>query len=118
VSLGKRKENDYCVLYLYAYVRGERIVKRIDRLVHVSSTVSVCIQFDNTGMSIDTGVGTLDLDYFVCYKFSRKINPCKLSYLLYPYFETDAPENKVIPFAPTIWDVRVNGKMINCKFNK
>jgi hypothetical protein len=33
-----------------------------------------------------------------------------ISYLLFPYFETDAPENKVIPFSPKIWDVRVNGR--------
>jgi hypothetical protein len=31
-------------------------------------------------------------------------------YLLNPYFETDAPENKVIPFDVKIWDVRVNGR--------
>jgi hypothetical protein len=32
--------------------------------------------------------------------------------LLNPYFETDAPENKVMPFGPRIWDVRLNGRMI------
>jgi hypothetical protein len=35
-----------------------------------------------------------------------------ISYLLRPYFETDAPENKVMPFDVEIWDVRLNGRMI------
>jgi len=64
-------------------------------------------------MSIDTGVGTLDLDYFVYYKFSQKIHPCKLGYLLYPYFETDGDNPVKKPFKVEISNVRVNGKIIN-----
>jgi len=44
VRLGIRKENDYCVLYLYAYVSGKRIIKRIGK-VAVGSELSVVLRF-------------------------------------------------------------------------
>jgi hypothetical protein len=42
----------------------------------------------------------------------KAVKPSCIGYILRPYFETDRPENKVIPFAPTIWDVKCNGMEI------
>jgi len=109
VRLGIRKENDYCVLYLYAYVRGERIIKRIGK-VTVGIEIKVELRFNNGYVSID------------CYRYNTLIWShthtyvplwtLPIGYLLNPYFETDAPENKVMPFDVRIWDIKCNGSEI------
>jgi hypothetical protein len=104
VRLGIRKENDYCVLYLYAYVRGERIVKRMETRYKQGETVWCRLTLTPIRMYVTTVMEEVWCSVPMGY------SPCKLGYLLFPYFETDAPENKVMPFKVEIWDVRVNGK--------
>jgi hypothetical protein len=106
VRLGIRKENDYCVLYLYAYVRGERIVKRMGN-VAVGSESHVVLRF--TRRYIVCMASNSDIDKW--HNFTPQLT-MPFGVLLRPYFETDAPENKVMPFDVRIWDVRVNGRMI------
>lgn len=106
VRLGIRKENDYCVLYLYAYVRGERIVKRIEGRYNQGENVRCSI----TLTPIRIYLTTLRDEIYI--SLPMGYSPCKLSYLLYPYFETDAPENKRKPFDVRVWDVRINNKLI------
>jgi len=102
VRLGIRKENDYCVLYSYVYRNGKRIVSRMGA-VKVGDIVNCDLSWHNT-IYVKAN-GFFDVDMLP--KFSNPI-----SYLLRPYFETDAPENKVMPFKVKIWDVKVNGKAI------
>ena len=106
VRLGIRKENDYCVLYLYAYVRGERIVKRMGK-VAIGSESHVVLRF--TRRYIVCMASNSDIDKW--HNFTQQLT-MPIGVLLNPYFETDAPENKVMPFSPKIWDVRVNGRLI------
>jgi hypothetical protein len=107
VRLGIRKENDYCVLYLYAYVRGERIVKRMGK-VAVGSELNVLLRFDRRFVSA-TVISLINTEQSQWHYFTPQLT-VPVGVLLHPYFETDAPENKVMPFDVEIWDVRVNGK--------
>jgi hypothetical protein len=106
IRLGIRKENDYCVLYLYAYVRGERIVKRIGK-VAVGSEAKVILRWNRRFCSAMVDISDIDQWHY----FTPQLT-MPFGVLLNPYFETDAPENKVMPFGPRIWDVRLNGRMI------
>lgn len=102
VRLGIRKENDYCVLYLYAYVHGERIIKRLGKVI-IGSVCHCIIDFGS-----DIFIAANDL---VANTDAPLIsNP--IGYLLRPYLETDAPENKRKPFDVKIWDIKVNGRVV------
>ena len=100
VRLGIRKENHYCTLYSYVYRNGAVYIARI-RTVDIGEIVDVELKWDDS-IFVIAGYGQNKI------KAPLISNP--ISYLLFPYFETDAPENKVIPFSPKIWDVRVNGR--------
>jgi hypothetical protein len=102
VRLGIRKENDYCVLYLYAYRNGKRISKRMGRF-EIGKEVMCQLSWGN-------GIVAVANVRWESIKAPLISNP--ISYLLRPYFETDAPENKVRAFDVRIWDVRLNGRMI------
>jgi hypothetical protein len=102
VRLGIRKENDYCALYSYVYRNGVRRITRIGT-VDIGEVVDVELKWDDN-ISVVAGYR------FNTIKIPLIYNP--IGYLLNSYFETDAPENKVIPFSPKIWDVRVNGKEV------
>jgi hypothetical protein len=106
VRLGIRKENDYCVLYLYAYVRGERIVKRMGK-VAVGSESHVVLRFKRGYIVCMASNSDIDKWHYFTPQWTLP-----LGCLLRPYFETDAPENKVMPFDVRIWDVRLNGRLI------
>jgi hypothetical protein len=109
VRLGIRKENDYCVLYLYAYVRDERIVKRIGK-VAVGSELKVLLRFGRHFASASY-TNLINTEQSQWHYFAPQTT-MPFGVLLNPYFETDAPENKVIPFDVKIWDVKINGKLI------
>jgi hypothetical protein len=109
VRLGIRKEENYCVLYLYAYVRGERIIKRIGK-VAVGSELKVSLHFDRRFASASY-TNLINTEQSQWRYFTSQLT-MPFGVLLNPYFETDAPENKVIPFSPKIWDIKVNGRMI------
>ena len=110
VRLGIRKENDYCVLYLYAYVRGERIITRIGK-VAVGSELMVSLRFDKLFVSVSV-INLINTEQSQWHYFAPQLT-VPFGVLLHPYFETDAPENKVMPFGVEIWDVKINNKSIN-----
>jgi hypothetical protein len=107
VRLGIRKENDYCVLYLYAYVRGERIIKRMGK-VAVGSELMVSLRFTRRFASASY-TNLINTEQSQWRYFTPQLT-MPVSVLLSPYFETDAPENKVMPFDVSIWDIKVNGR--------
>jgi hypothetical protein len=109
VRLGIRKENDYCVLYLYAYVRGERIVKRMGK-VAVGSELKVLLRFDRRFASASY-TNLINTEQSQWHYFAPQLT-IPIGVLLNPYFETDSPENKVMPFKVKIWDIKVNGREI------
>jgi hypothetical protein len=109
VRLGIRKENDYCVLYLYAYVRGERVVKRMGK-VAVGGELMVSLRFDRRFVSVSV-INLINTEQSQWHYFTPQLT-MPVGYLLNPYFETDAPENKVMPFDVKISDVKINGKLI------
>jgi len=101
-------------LWNYSYVDGK----------HVQEGLCVCEPNQELKVQLRWGVNTDikiydDQGWIAC---SSNLKPTVKSsifgYLLFPYQEKDGKENKVIPFAPEIWDVKVNGKLIKCKFNK
>jgi hypothetical protein len=99
-------------LFNYSYIKGKRVIEPIGNDVFEPKTILKCAIVWNIGFSNVRLYN--EHDYFISCQRIRfdMFNACKLSYLLHPYFETDAPENKVIPFDVKIWDVRVNGRMI------
>jgi hypothetical protein len=109
IRLGIRKENDYCVLYLYAYVRGERIVKRIGKVAG-GSELKVLLRFDRRFASASY-TNLINTEQSQWHYFTPQLT-MPIGVLLNPYFETDSPENKVMPFDVRISDVRLNGRMI------
>jgi hypothetical protein len=109
VRLGIRKENDYCVLYLYAYVRGERVVKRMGK-VGISCELMVTLRFTRRFVSVSY-TNLINTEQGQWHYFTPHLT-VPVGYILHPYFETDAPENKLIPFSPKIWNIQVNNKPI------
>jgi hypothetical protein len=108
------KDNGIVKLWNYSYVDGKHVQNEMG--VYEPKTELNCeIIWDAEfcGVGIYEGLGLVGVS-----SFDIKNKPSKIGYLLYPYFETDAPENKVMPFKVNISDVRVNGKFIKCKFNK
>jgi len=106
VRLGIRKENHYCALYLYAYVRGERIIKRMGK-VAVGSEANVILRLNRRFCSAMVDISDIDQWHY----FTPQLT-MPFGVLLRPYFETDAPENKVMPFKVRIWNIQVNNKPI------
>lgn len=110
IRLGIRKENDYCVLYFYAYLRGKRIVKRLCK-VNVAESVRVRISLNANYASVDCYANQTIIGSYTETGMPKFSFP-PVGYLLKPYFETDEPENKKIPLDVIIFNVRVNGKAI------
>lgn len=108
VRLGIRKENDYCVLYLYAYVRGERIIKRMGKFA-TGSELKAKLIFERRFVSAT--VIDLNTEQGRWHYFAPQ-STFSIGYLLRPYFETDAPENKRKPFDVRVWDIKCNGKVL------
>jgi hypothetical protein len=109
IRLGIRKENDYCVLYLYAYVRGELFIERLGK-VAIGEKIKAIISLKRNYYSVNI-FSFGQLVYSLTDSFHGKLF-FPIGYLLTSYFETDAPENKVMAFDVRIWNIQVNGKNI------
>lgn len=109
IRLGyNRSENtNFVRLWLYTYVKG----KRKEQLIGTWDVGTV--------LRIEL---SLTHDVFSAYVYGSFGQYSKVQYapniwfpfgyLLRPYFETDAPENKVMPFDVKIWNIRVNGREV------
>ena len=109
IRLGyNRSENtDFVRLWLYTYVKGKRNEQLIGTW-QVGTKLDVELTFKHHVFA-----ATVRVDFFG--KYSKvQYAPIwfPVGYLLGSYFETDAPENKVMPFKVNISDVRINGKLI------
>jgi hypothetical protein len=98
IRLGIRKENDYCVLYFYAYIKGKRIVQRISRY-YIGELVKCELRWN---------------DYIECkanegYVF-RVAPKCSfpIGYQLYPYAEKDGVEGIEVPFDIKIMNLKIS----------
>ena len=101
------EDNGIVKLWNYSYVDGKHIQKEMG-FYAPKNKLRVELSW------IDGDISIYHNDGFEEYStFDNIGKPCKLGYILRPYFETDAPENKVMPFDVEIWDVRVNGKGID-----
>jgi hypothetical protein len=94
---------------LYAYVRGERIIKRMGK-VAVGSELMVSLRFTRR-YAMASYTNLINTEQSQWRYFAPQLT-IPIGVLLRPYFETDAPENKVMPFSPKIWDLRVNGREV------
>jgi hypothetical protein len=98
-------------LFNYSYVKGKRVIEPIGNDVFKPK------QWIDVRMTFKGGYTSVDLYYGDKYVASKTytfipVFRLPIGYLLCPYFETDAPENKVMPFDVRIWDLRVNGREI------
>ncbi len=110
VRLGIRKENDYCVLYLYAYVNGKFIEPtdelRLNGKYKQGDNVYCMIRYEKTLIRLTI------LQDSVYYSLPYGFKPCKIGYLLRPYREQDGKDNKRKPFDVRVWDIKCNEKEI------
>ena len=86
VRLGIRKENEYYVLYLYAYIRGERVSKRICD-VYEDTKLHAILTFNRTCVSVKIQFANGNEYESWCYFNSMFTFP--VGYRLYPYAEND-----------------------------
>ena len=104
IRLGIRKESDYYALYLYAYVKGERIIKRIGN-VYEEVNLEVKLQFKPRCVSVDVmfpSGNTFSKWHYFTSDYSLPIG-----YQLYPYAETDGKNPKRVPL-----NVKLNNVVI------
>ena len=94
VRLGIRKENDYYTLYLYAYVKGERIEKRISN-VFESVELHVNLKFENRCVSAE--VTYPNGNVFSKWHYFKSDYSLPIGYVLESYAEEDFT-NKEIEF--------------------
>ena len=108
IRLGyNRSENtNFVRLFLYTYVKGKRNEQLIGTW-QVGTKLDVELTFKH---HVFGAVICGDFGQYSKVEYAPIWFP--IGYLLGSYFETDAPENKVMPFSPKIWDVKINGKMI------
>lgn len=114
IRLGIRKENDYCVLYMYAYVDGKRIIKRLGK-VSIGVEVLSELRFNNGYASVDCYCGNTVVGSYTYTDVPIFTFP--IGFFLYPYAEIDGPENKRTPFEVDIKNLKVNGKLIKIQEN-
>lgn len=102
------KDGGIVKLWNYSYVDGKHIQKPMIS-VEPKTILKAELRWGvNTDVIIYNENGQ---DDYSTVTIKRPKSSC-IGYLLTPYFETDAPENKVMPFSPNISDVRINGKLI------
>jgi hypothetical protein len=97
IRLGIRKENDYCVLYFYAYIKGQRIIQRLG-IFEIGEKVSVALQW---GYYIECKANN---------KYAFRIAPKRsfpIGYQLYPYAEKDGVEGVKIDIDIVIMDLKI-----------
>jgi hypothetical protein len=87
---GIHRENDNYILFLYAYVKGERIEQRLKREYKEGEKVNCILRWMEHFVSIKT-----DFDFEI-YRF-EPFTPCNLGYRLNSYAEEDFTQ-KEIPF--------------------
>lgn len=92
IRLGIRKENEYCVLYLYAYINGERISKRICNVfedVKLWATLTFGRRYVSVKVQFANGTEYEAWEYFR-HRFTFPIG-----YELYSYAEEDASGKEI-----------------------
>lgn len=92
VRLGIRKENDYYALYLYAYVKGERIIKRLGN-VYENVKLNVCLKFTHRCVSADVTFPSGNL--FSKWHYFKSDYSLPIGYRLYSYAESDLTGRKI-----------------------
>lgn len=97
IRLGIRKENDYCVLYFYAYIKGQRIIQRIGRY-EIGELVKCEL---NWGSYIECKAND-GYAFRVAPKCSFPIG-----YQLYSYAEKDGVEGVKIDIDIVIMDLKI-----------
>jgi hypothetical protein len=98
IRLGIRKEENYCVLYFYAYIKGQRIIQRLGRYA-IGERVKVTLQW---GYYIECKANN-GYAFRVAPKCSFPIG-----YLLYPYAEKDGVEGIEVPLNIEIMNLCVS----------
>ena len=98
IRLGIRKEENYCVLYFYAYIKGQRIIQRIGRYA-IGDLVNVALHW---GYYIECKAND-GYAFRVAPKCSFPIG-----YLLYPYAEKDGVEGIEVPIDIEIMNLRID----------
>jgi hypothetical protein len=98
VRLGIRKEENYCVLYFYAYIKGQRIIQRIGRY-QIGELVKCQLHWGH---------------YIECKAndgYAFRIAPKRsfpIGYLLYPYAEKDGVEGVQVPLNIKINNLKIS----------
>jgi hypothetical protein len=98
IRLGIRKEENYCVLYFYAYIKGQRIIQRLGRYA-IGELVKVRLHW---GYYIECKAND-GYAFRVAPKCSFPIG-----YLLYPYAEKDGVEGIEVPIEIDIMNLCVS----------
>ena len=97
IRLGIRKEENYCVLYFYAYIKGQRTIQRLGRY-EIGELVKCEL---NWGSYIECKAN----DGYAFRIAPRHSLP--LGYLLYPYAEKDGVECVKIDIDIVIMDLKI-----------
>ncbi len=97
IRLGIRKEENYCVLYFYAYIKGQRIIQRIGRYA-IGELVKVRLHW---GYYIECKAND-GYAFRVAPKCSFPIG-----YLLNSYAEKDGVEGVQVPIDIKIMNLRI-----------
>jgi hypothetical protein len=98
IRLGIRKEENYCVLYFYAYIKGQRIIQRLGRY-SIGELVKVRLHW---GYYIECKAND-GYAFRVAPKCSFPIG-----YLLYPYAEKDGVEGIKVPIDIKIMNLKID----------
>jgi hypothetical protein len=98
IRLGIRKEDNYCVLYFYAYIKGQRIIQRIGRY-QIGELIKVRLHW---GYYIECKAND-GYAFRVAPKCSFPIG-----YLLYPYAEKDGVEGVQVPIDIKIMNLKIS----------
>jgi len=97
IRLGIRKEENYCVLYFYAYIKGQRIIQRLGRY-EIGENVSVELHWGH---------------YIECKAndgYAFRIAPrhsFPIGYQLYSYAEKDGVRGIEVPIDIEIMNLRI-----------
>jgi hypothetical protein len=97
IRLGIRKEENYCVLYFYAYIKGQRIIQRLGRY-QIGELVKCRLHW---GYYIECKAND-GYAFRVAPKCSFPIG-----YLLYPYAEKDGVEGVQVPLNIEINNLKI-----------
>ena len=97
IRLGIRKENDYCVLYFYAYIKGQRTIQRIGKY-EIGELVKCEL---NWGSYIECKAND-GYAFRIAPKHSLPIG-----YMLYPYAEKDGVEGVKVDIEIVIMDLKI-----------